>query len=129
MYKKLLLSVAGLLMLAGTQVSAAVIGPRGVNIEVPPVSTSDDLEMNPTTIIQQNESSLTGYINLINTYLWFSISVVAMAVLVYGGYKLITANGDSAVISTANRLMMNAGIGIGVAMLAYTAIRVIVNLF
>ena len=121
--------MAGLVLVSSPPARANGIGSRGVNIEVPAVSTRSDVESNPATTIQENENTRTAYVNLINFYLWFSIGIVAMAVLVIGGYKLITANGDAKAMSAANQMLMNAGIGIVVSMLAYTLIRVIVNLF
>lgn len=99
-------------------------------VEVPPSQWYQDIIVWPTTRISANQSTWMWFIQLINQYLWFSIAVIAFAVLVYGWFKLLTVPAwDSDALNTATKIMTNAAIGIVVAMLSYAAVRVVVNLF
>ncbi len=51
-----------------------------------------------------------------------------MGVLIYGGFLLMTANGDSEKVSQANQIIIGAGIGIGIVLISYAAVRLIVNI-
>lgn len=84
--------------------------------------------MGPTTRVSAKEDTLFGFIQLINQYIRFSLAVVCFIVLVYGGYKLITAAGDAAKLGEATAILTNAGIGILIAILSYSVVRVIINL-
>jgi FtsH-binding integral membrane protein len=65
---------------------------------------------------------------LINKYLRFAISVVCMWVLVFGGFKLMTASGDEKKMSEANKILTWALIGIVIALLSYALVRIVTNL-
>ncbi len=49
--------------------------------------------------------------------------------LIYGGYHLITANGDKKAMKKAQRALIGTGVGIVIAMLSYTIVRILTDLF
>jgi hypothetical protein len=51
-----------------------------------------------------------------------------MGVLIYGGFLLMTANGDNKKMQTANKILTGALIGIVIAILSYAIVRIVVNL-
>jgi hypothetical protein len=66
---------------------------------------------------------------LVNSYLWFSIAVVCMAVLIWWGIKLITAQWDDKKMAEANKLLLWALAWIMISLLSYALIRLVVGLF
>ena len=123
MKRILRLSIYGLFIgLASLSFSHAII------VEVPSQQGQQDVAVTWPTQIQADEGSFYDTIQLINKYLWFAISVVCMWVLVYGGFKLMTASGDDKKMSEANKLLTWALIGIVISLLSYAIVRIVSNL-
>lgn len=101
---------------------------HGIIVEVPEQQGQEDIAIEGMTRIQSDESNVFKTIQIINKYLWFSISVICMWVLVFGGFKLITAQGDEKKMQEANKLLMGAWIGIAISLLSYALVRIITNL-
>ncbi|MCX6824819.1 MAG: hypothetical protein NTY80_01215 [candidate division SR1 bacterium] len=97
-------------------------------VEVPPSQGQQDVIVTGPTLVQGSESTIFNIIQTINKYLWFSIGAICMGVLIFGGIKLITAQGDQAKMKEANKLLMGALIGILIAIFSYAIVRIIVNL-
>lgn len=62
--------------------------------------------------------------SLINTLIW-AVGFVAVAMLIYGGFKYITAQGNEKNVATARSVIMYAVIGLIITAIAY-AIRTFV---
>lgn len=101
---------------------------HAIIVEVPPQQGQVDVAVTGPTQIQSDEGSVFSTIQLINKYLWFTISVVCMGVLVFGGFKLMTAQGDEKKMSEANKILTGALIGIAISLLSYALVRIITNL-
>lgn len=97
-------------------------------VEVPPQQGQEDVAVTGPTQIQADEGSFYETIQLINKYLWFTIAVVCMWVLVFGGIKLMTAQGDEKKMTEANKILTWALIGIVISLLSYAIVRLVVNL-
>lgn len=96
-------------------------------VQVPPAAGNADINVqNP--VVEADESTLFVVFQLINQYLRFFMGAIAMGVLVYGGFLLMTASGDSEKVSQANNIIIGAGIGIGIVLISYAAVRLIVNI-
>jgi len=109
-------------------VLSLVSSTSAVVVEVPPARGNPDVAVTWPTRIQADESTVFSFIQLINDYLWFFMWAVAFWVLVYGGIKLITAQWDPEKMSSANRLLLWAGIGIVIVIFSYAVVRLIINL-
>lgn len=105
-----------------------VFSTYAIVVEVPSSQGQEDVIVTGPTQIQPDESTLFEIIQTINKYLWFSIGVICMGVLIFGWIKLITAQGDAAKMKEANKLLMWALIGILIAIFSYALVRIIVNL-
>lgn len=75
-----------------------------------------------------NESTIFEYIRIINSYLWFSIGWIAMAILLYAWILMITAWWDKSKVWKAWKLALYCLIWIVAAMLSYTIVNLIINL-
>lgn len=123
MKKLLRLGIYGLFIcVASLSFSHALI------VEVPSQQGQEDVAVTGPTQIQSDEGSIFDTIQLINKYLWFAISVVCMWVLVFGGFKLMTASGDEKKMSEANKILTGALIGIVISLLSYALVRIVTNL-
>ena len=120
MWKKIVLTI--LLILP-------VLNSFAIVVQVPNNQGQQDVAVTGPTQVQGDESSFFQLIQTINQYLRFGIGVVCMAVLVIGGFKLITASGNPEKLKQANKLLMWALIGILISLLSYSIIRLVVNLF
>lgn len=79
--------------------------------------------------IAVDEKTLPKILDLINNYLRVAIGVVCLWVLVYGGFRLISAQWDEKRLKEANSLILWAFVGIVIATMWFAVIKIIVNLF
>ncbi len=108
-----------------------IFSTYAILIEIPQNAGNPDVVVTWPAQIDEStasESTLFDLIQIINTYLRFSIGVVAMGVLIYWWIKLITGQGDPAKMKEANKLLMWALIGILVAIFSYALVRLIINI-
>ena len=97
-------------------------------VEVPSSQWQPDVLVTWPIQIQSDEWTLFETIQIINTYLWFSLGAICMGVLIFWWIKLITAHGDTTKMKEANTLLMWALIWILIAIFSYAIIRIIVNI-
>ena len=106
----------------------SILEVSAVKVYLPDWNWQEDINIdNPQ--VNTNEKTLFEYIQLINSYLWFSIAWIAMAILVYAWIQLITAWWDKSKVSKAGKLAFSCLIAIVVAMLSYLLVNLIINLF
>lgn len=116
--------IYGLFAFAISVISSA----SAVVVEVPPAWWNPDVAVTGPTRVQADEFTLFSFIQLINDYLRFFMGAIAFWVLIYWGIQLITAQGDAEKMSSANRLLLGAGIGIVIVIFSYAVVRLVVNL-
>lgn len=73
----------------------------------------------------QNDS-LTNVFQIVTNILLFLVGAVAVIMLVIGGLRYVTSNGDQNAVTGAKNTIMYAIIGIVVAFLAYAAVNFVV---
>lgn len=95
-------------------------------IYLPQTTWQEDVNIESTQV-QTKESTIFEYIQKINEYLWFWIAWVAMFVLMVSWLKFITSWWKDA--KKAWVLALSCIIAITVAMLSYTIVNIVVNLF
>ncbi len=76
-----------------------------------------------------NQDDIINLIKLINNYLWLSLWTVCLAITIYGGFILITAQWEKAKMQKANQMIIWSAIGLVICVMAYVIVRVVVNLF
>lgn len=74
-------------------------------------------------------SALPGFIQDIVNVLLYVIGAVAVIMLVLGGIRYTTSNGDSNQVTAAKNTIMYAIIGIVVAILAYAIVNFVISAF
>lgn len=105
----------------------------GVEVHLPWDYAGDDLNITmkgqtSNTRVRWDEKTLFRSINVVNDYLWWSFAVVCTGLVIYGGYGLITANGDKKAMQKALWTLIGTAIGITIAMLSYLIVKLLVNL-
>ena len=95
-------------------------------IYLPQTTWQEDVNIESTQV-QTKESTIFEYIQKINEYLWFWIAWVAMFVLMVSWLKFITSWWKDT--KKAWVLALSCIIAITVAMLSYTIVNIVVNLF
>lgn len=70
-----------------------------------------------------------GSIETITNVLLFLVGVVSVIMLIIGGFRYTTSNGDSGQIKSAKDTILYAIVGLLVAIMAYAIVRWVVGLF
>lgn len=66
--------------------------------------------------------------NIVNTLL-FLLGIVAVIVIILGGFRYATSNGDASATKAAKDMILYAVIGLVVAILAYAIVNFVVSTF
>jgi magnesium-transporting ATPase (P-type) len=81
------------------------------------------------TTDQQTPATLQSQIKNIVNVLLFILGAIAVIMIVVGGIRYTTSNGDSSAITSAKNTILYAVIGLVVAMLAYAIVNFIIDAF
>ena len=73
--------------------------------------------------------SLEGVIKTVVQVLLFIIGAVAVIMIVIGGLKYVTSNGDSAAVTSAKNTILYSIVGLIVAMVAYAIVGFVIQQF
>ena len=85
---------------------------------------TDGLGMTKTTE-NQNQSVDKLVKNIINILLW-AIGIVSVIMLIIGGFRYVTSNGDSSQVTAAKNTIMYSVIGLIIAIFAYAIVNFVV---
>jgi len=102
---------------------------HAIVIDVPDPAWNSNVAVVWPTQVSGDESSFFQTIQMVNKYLWMSLWLVCMILLVYSGIGLISANGDEKKMKSANSTLMWALVGILICIFSYAVVRLVVNLF
>ena len=72
-------------------------------------------------------NTMTGVFQTIANVILFLVGAIAVIMIIVGGFKFVTANGDTNAVTGAKNTIMYAIIGIVVAFLAYAAVNFVVT--
>lgn len=84
-------------------------------------------EVNSSGGCNESVSSLSSIFRTVANILLFLVGAVAVIMLIIGGFRYVTSNGDAAAIKGAKDTILYAIIGIIVAFLAYAAVNFVVT--
>lgn len=102
----------------------------GLQVILPSAGWNKDMQaIVRTGTVDSKWDDILWFINLANQYLWFILWVVAFWVLVYAGFKLITARWDEKEMKKLWGTLMWIVIGLFIAIFSYLIIRLVLNLF
>ena len=100
---------------------STVLVAAPVAVESASAQVQDGLNMTKTADTQ-NTSVNTLIRNVINILLW-AIGIVSVIMIIIGGIRYATSNGDSNQVSAAKNTIMYAVIGLVIAIFAYAIVK------
>ena len=74
-----------------------------------------------------NSSNLTSVFQLVTNILLFLIGAISVIMIVVGGLKYTTSNGNAEMIKSAKNTIMYAIVGVIVAILAYAIVNFVIS--
>lgn len=106
---------------------------------VAPMAAADSCS-NPTDCIQQgvsgvggsssaNEDDLKNFIKTIVNVMLFILGAIAVIMIIIGGIRYTTSNGDAGQVSSAKNTILYAVVGLVVAILAYAIVNFVISSF
>ena len=122
MKHKLKTLVMSLSLVLGVAVySAAPVGAINVFKACPDGSTSE--------VCKAKDESVQGPTRTVISTLLFAIGIISVVMIIVGGLKYTTSNGDASRIKSAKDTILYAVIGLVVSLLAYTIVNFVVTQF
>ncbi|MBI4253406.1 hypothetical protein HY623_04525 [Candidatus Uhrbacteria bacterium] len=119
--KKALLFVFALsLFIATTFLSPASAGDVSVQLEIPIPDIGQSLPVCTTRETNRACAGIEEYLSAIYRWLIGITAVLAVVALTWGGVRWLTSSGDKGVIQDAKKVIINAVIGILVALSSYS---------
>lgn len=118
--------VAGLVLALGMMVAPVALVPATV-------SANDNCSNPKDCITKGSNNARTGATDLnqviksVTNLLLFLVGAVSVIMLVLGGFKYVTSNGNADQIKSAKNTIMYAVIGLVVAIIAYAAVDFVVD--
>jgi hypothetical protein len=76
-----------------------------------------------------NQTNLTDGFRIITNILLFLIGAISVIMLVIGGFRYVTSNGEASAVTSAKNTILYALIGVIVAILAYAAVDFVIDAF
>lgn len=98
----------------------------GLEVRTPVPGSNPDLQKEDTARV--GEHTIVGTLNKVNEYLRWSMGLIASVMVLYGGFNLVTAQGDKKALNQAIWSFIGAAIGVIIAMLSYVIVKIVVNL-
>jgi len=119
--KKLKLAVAALAVLAGT----VVLVPSYALAQASEIQDG----VNSIGGSPEDTPSLGSQVEIIVNILLFLLGSIAVIMIIIGGIRFATANGDQSVVTSAKNTILYAVIGLIVAILAYAIVNFVLQQF
>jgi hypothetical protein len=122
MFKKITLFVAALAVL-GTVTLSPTVGALNITKQG---SSSDSNKK-----LQNDNSSedFTTIMKRVISTLLFVLGIIAVIIIIIGGIRFATANGDPGAVKTARNMILYACIGLIVAIMSYAIVNFVLDAF
>jgi len=105
------------------------IGLLGTVPQAAASTASENIKEGIDSTGQSDGTSLKGGIKTVTNILLFVLGAIAVIMIIIGGIRYTTSNGDSGQITSAKNTILYAVIGLVVALLAYAIVNFIVDTF
>lgn len=77
----------------------------------------------------RNRDNVNSLAQTVIGVLFFAVGTIAVIMIIVGGLKYVTANGDSAKITSAKNTILYSVVGLIVALSSYAIVRYVINQF
>jgi len=129
--KKIKLIITSLALVLG--VASVSMVPAGVVSAVDSAQKSACLgsggRWTGSECVRSGEASLQDQIKQVVNVLLFVLGAISVIMIIIGGIRYATSNGDSSQITSAKNTILYAIIGLVVAILAYAIVNFVINQF
>lgn len=120
--QKIKLTILSLFILLGV----AVLVPSTASAVVNP---AQEIQNGANSAGASGEKSLGERVQTIVNILLFILGAIAVVMIVIGGIKYTTSNGDSSAITSAKNTILYAVVGLVIAILAYAIVNFVLDAF
>jgi hypothetical protein len=121
----LLLTIASFAALTSVYAAPAVFAETSV--------LGDACKNNNSSVIckqsENAENKTTAFVTNLTNLLLFAIGVISIIMIIIGGIRYTTSNGDSSQITSAKNTILYAVVGLVVAFMAYGIVNYVVSQF
>ena len=120
-----------LLIISAFAVAAALLAPSPVALASDSV-IGDACKNNNSVICRQSEnaeSKTNKFIQNIVNVLLFVLGIIAVIMIIVGGIRYTTSNGDQNQLTSAKNTILYAVVGLVIALLAYAIVNFVVGAF
>lgn len=113
---------------------AGMLAILGIGAVAVPAWADDDLNLNvgvKSTLVPGMEENpdLGSIVNkVVNIFLW-AVGIVAVIIMIFGGFQYITSSGDQAKVTKAKNTILYGIVGLVIAILAYAIVGFVTNQF
>lgn len=121
--QKIKLTILSFFMLLGV---AALVPNASVGAVVNP---AQEIQSGADSAGASGEKSLGERVQDIVNLMLFILGAIAVVMIVIGGIKYATSNGDSSAVTSAKNTILYAVVGLVVAILAYAIVNFVLNAF
>lgn len=109
--------------------TVGVIAPTSVHA----AGVFDEACKNSTSVVCQQKNGadgkINGFVEDLVRILFFAIGIIAVIMIIIGGIKYVTSNGDSAQVTSAKNTVLYSVVGLVVAVLAFAIVNFVLEQF
>lgn len=99
-----------------------------IKLTLPEAKNQELQTVIPRQDVSANQGDFYGVISKANQYLWFAFGVVALGIVVYAWFKLITAKGDEKEMKKLWSTLVGLIIWLFIAIFSFLIVKLIINL-
>lgn len=99
-----------------------------IKFTLPEGKTPEMITVLPPAQVEATQGDFYGVISKANQYLWFAFGVIALGIVVYAWFKLITAKGDEKEMKKLWSTLVGLIIWLFIAIFSYLIVKLIINL-
>lgn len=102
-----------------------------LRLEIPPRQWFDDIITDNQEYLEAAPTfwSLNRWFSILNQALWVFVAPIFMGVFIYAWFVMVTSQWDSEKMKRGIRILIYAGLGLGLVLLSYVLVNLLVNLF
>ena len=119
--------LVALTMLIGLTTAVSVVAAPGVSAATPKEEVKSGIDAIGGDETGRGAASFTNLLESIINILLFIIGAIAVIMIIIGGIKYTTSNGDQAQVTSAKNTIMYAVVGLVVAIMAYSIVNFVVK--
>lgn len=124
MFRKLIMSVV---VLAGLTTVFLPLPVAAANVFEQDCTANSNSRLCKET--KNAENDVSDLISTISNTMFFLLGAICVIMIIYGGFRYITSNGDASRVKSAKDIVLYAVIGLIVALLAYAIVQFVLTQF